>query len=270
MICLTCKKQIPDDIDRCPNCGTEVFHKQQLGREISFRRYQRWIFYVIFILVFVGMLGIVVKIYNINNKLLLQVSGVQQDLTSKTTELQNTKSDLDKTTQQLTQVQQTLQGDKNKLSGDLTTSQKQLADKITELQTTVNDKLQISADYSRVSSYLTNISLAATGITNADLDKIQVADVAYNGVDTDGDGLPDDMEAALGTSATSTDTDSDGYNDKAEIVSGFDPLKAGAKMPIDQIFANKQKGRIFKQVWNGGYLWYVGNDGKRYFLGKFE
>lgn len=37
-------------------------------------------------------------------------------------------------------------------------------------------------------------------------------------VDTDGDGLPDWMEAELGTSPTRPDTDGDGYNDRFEVV----------------------------------------------------
>jgi hypothetical protein len=42
--------------------------------------------------------------------------------------------------------------------------------------------------------------------------------------DSDGDGLPDDAEFAIGTNATSSDSDDDGINDYAEIRQNLDPL----------------------------------------------
>ncbi|MEM6777339.1 MAG: Ig-like domain-containing protein, partial [Planctomycetota bacterium] len=42
--------------------------------------------------------------------------------------------------------------------------------------------------------------------------------------DTDGDGLRDDVERAIGTSVSVADTDEDGVNDYAEIQAGTDPL----------------------------------------------
>jgi len=45
--------------------------------------------------------------------------------------------------------------------------------------------------------------------------------------DSDNDGLNDQEELILGTSATSTDTDGDGYQDLAEISSGYDPAGTG-------------------------------------------
>jgi len=80
--------------------------------------------------------------------------------------------------------------------------------------------------------------------------------------------LPDNLEADLGTSATSTDTDGDTYSDRAELVSGHDPLIASASLPIDLNFAAAQKGKLFLDPL--GYLWFVGSDAKRYFLGKGE
>ncbi|MFH1047962.1 MAG: Ig-like domain-containing protein [Patescibacteria group bacterium] len=46
-------------------------------------------------------------------------------------------------------------------------------------------------------------------------------------VDSDSDGLPDDVERRLGTDADLSDTDSDGYSDTEEIRNGYNPLGSG-------------------------------------------
>jgi len=46
-------------------------------------------------------------------------------------------------------------------------------------------------------------------------------------LDSDGDGLTDDEEIALGTNPNEIDTDQDGYLDLAEIKSGYDPSGSG-------------------------------------------
>lgn len=46
-------------------------------------------------------------------------------------------------------------------------------------------------------------------------------------LDSDSDGLTDDEEALLGTSATSTDSDGDKYSDRDELLKGYDPASAG-------------------------------------------
>lgn len=109
------------------------------------------------------------------------------------------------------------------------------------------------------------------GISNSDLEKIPVGLLLSDGaLDSDGDGLSDLLEDAIGTDKYKKDTDGDGYDDYTEIMHGYDPRKSGgAKMPIDLNFANKHKGKIFLQVENNGEAWYVNPaDGKRYFLGR--
>lgn len=60
-------------------------------------------------------------------------------------------------------------------------------------------------------------------------------------LDSDSDGLIDEEEALLGTSATSTDSDGDKYSDLAELVKGYDP--AGSKKLADNpnlaVYSNK-------------------------------
>src|SRR5581483_2069463 len=49
--------------------------------------------------------------------------------------------------------------------------------------------------------------------------------------DSDGDGLSDGREIALGTNPLSADTDGDGRNDKDEVDAGTDPLNADVTPP---------------------------------------
>jgi len=46
-------------------------------------------------------------------------------------------------------------------------------------------------------------------------------------IDSDGDGLPDDIEQRFGTDPYKTDTDGDGFDDLAEIKNGYNPLGEG-------------------------------------------
>ena len=269
MICLSCKKQIPDDSTRCPECNAEVFHKEQVKKEISFRRYQRWFFYVVLIIVFSGLTGMIIKMYLDKANLLLTMSTAQRTLESKSAELDLAKSDLESKAADLEKIKAQLGGEKEKLSGELTLAETELSKKIDELSGAVDDKLKAIVRYERVNSAFLNISEVAAGISNSDLNKIPVADIWPIGPDTDADGIPDIAEPALGTSATSSDSDADGHSDREELVVGFNPADTG-DLGIDQGFADKQKGRVFKQAWGGGYLWYVGQNGKRYFLSPIE
>jgi len=51
-------------------------------------------------------------------------------------------------------------------------------------------------------------------------------------IDTDGDGLSDNLEKVLGTGEYKKDTDKDGFNDREELVGGYNPL---IKSPSDEM-----------------------------------
>jgi hypothetical protein len=106
------------------------------------------------------------------------------------------------------------------------------------------------------------------GISNDNLQKIQIADINLSGVDDDNDGLSNMIEDSIGTDKSKNDSDNDGYSDKDEILNGYNPNSAG-KMNIDKNFAIKQAGKILLQVEQNGEAWYVNpGDNKRYFLGR--
>ncbi len=109
------------------------------------------------------------------------------------------------------------------------------------------------------------------GITNNDLSKIPIgirSDIG--GFDTDGDGLANQLEEAIGTDPTNSDTDGDGYQDSNEFNNGFNPLGDG-KLNYDSKFASRLKGKILLQTESKGEAWYVNpKDGKRYYLANGE
>ena len=106
------------------------------------------------------------------------------------------------------------------------------------------------------------------GITDANLKKIPIGFMEYNGQDDDNDGLVNRLENALGTNPNKKDTDNDGYNDESEIKMNYDPLSTSSLM-IDKNFVNQNLGKIFLQIEKLGEAWYVNPaDQKRYYLGR--
>ena len=106
------------------------------------------------------------------------------------------------------------------------------------------------------------------GISNANIAKIPVGLLQYSGNDNDNDGLPNDLETAIGTNPNSADTDNDDVADPTELDELTNPNGAGAQS-ISSTLVNKFKGRILLQVEQHGEGWYVNPaDGRRYFLGR--
>lgn len=111
------------------------------------------------------------------------------------------------------------------------------------------------------------ISLEASGITQANLDKIQIGVASLSGADTDKDGLPDNLEKLIGTNMNNSDSDKDGFKDGIEVQNGYDPSAADKKENLDKNFSKKQAGRIFINVEGKGEMWYVSPvDNKRYLI----
>jgi len=105
------------------------------------------------------------------------------------------------------------------------------------------------------------------GITNNNLEKIPIGildDIEID--DSDGDGLDDKLEQAIGTNQDNVDSDADSHSDKDEVINGFNPLGSG-RLNYDNSLVERLKGRMLLQVESHGQVWYVNpNDGKRYYL----
>ena len=113
------------------------------------------------------------------------------------------------------------------------------------------------------------MSALGLGISNANLEKIPlgIQQNIYSLKDSDSDGIPDNLEIAIGTDPLKSDTDSDGFDDKTEILAGFKP-KGTDKYAYNTKLIDRLKGRIALQVESHGEAWYINpNDGKRYYLG---
>lgn len=106
------------------------------------------------------------------------------------------------------------------------------------------------------------------GISTADLERIKPATTNMGGIDSDGDGLSDMFEDAIGSDKNVADTDGDGYGDGDELKNGYH-FRNNGKLTQDSSFAESQKGKIFLAVERNGEAWYINpEDGLRYFMGR--
>jgi len=258
----------------CPNCGAPIDPPVQLGKEIKVRRWQRWIFYVIFIVLFLAAVGFAAYVYNENAGLLKSSTDLSASLAKTQADLATSQTNL---ANQTTQLQQT-QGQFTQLQQQAAQKQTELDQKTTQLQQAAQQNDDLVQNYDKVWSVLSAINAntfntivqMGVGISNKDLARIPVADFNLGaGTDTDSDGLSELAEEAFGTNPNKPDSDGDGYNDKSEIINGYDPLAKDKKLPIDLKFADSLKGKILLQVEGHNEAWYVSpKDAKRYFLGR--
>ncbi len=280
MICNNCHKQIPDSSSICPYCGKSIDHREQLPREIKRRRHQRWFFYGFIVVLFLVMVGIIIRIYNDNTNCILRyeiakknydkINAEKSEFEAKMAEKDGKINELES---KISQAELDLDAQTNRYQEALYEKDK-LAKKAESAEA---EKIKLSQDFQECANSLKTTDSAVyslivklgTGISNVDLAKIPLADANLTGEDTDGDGLPDVLETSLGTNINNKDSDGDGFGDKEEILLGFDPVRKGAKINYDLNLANKLKGSILLQVESNGEAWYVSpDDGKRYFLGR--
>jgi len=97
----------------------------------------------------------------------------------------------------------------------------------------------------------------ARGIDDNLLMKIPLDETHFFGIDTDEDGLPDDIEMSIGTEIENPDTDGDGFGDYEEIMSEFSPFQVDEVFETDKILAENLAGELLLQVENKGQLWYI-------------
>lgn len=109
------------------------------------------------------------------------------------------------------------------------------------------------------------------GVSNENLAKIPIAvDSRLVKIDSDGDGLDDRLERAIGTDPYNPDTDGDGFPDGLEVLNHFDPLGPG-RLPIDFEFSASLAGQILLQVEDNGEAWYLSPvDNLRYFIADYN
>ncbi len=235
---------------------SHVEHHEALATEVKKRHWQRWVFYILIIVIFLGAVGLIVKIYNDNTNLLLAVTDTKEQLTKAQ----------ENTVQKEAEIE-TLK----KAQEELNLQTEQYKKDIEGSATATKDLEQCKIELTAADANIYNLILElGTGIASKDIIRIGIADANLNtGPDTDTDGLSDEVEASFGTKIDNADTDGDTFKDKDEVLGGFDPLVANARMPIDQTYADAQKGRIVIQIEGNKDAWYVNPaDGKRYFLGK--
>lgn len=64
-------------------------------------------------------------------------------------------------------------------------------------------------------------------------------------VDSDNDGLSDDLEIRLKTSLVDSDTDGDGFSDKVEVDNKYDPTTSEPRLMVPSIKVSTEKQRVY-------------------------
>ncbi len=289
MRCPNCQKTILDNIKKCPYCGhetskktnvTDMFenpvnplgnvqnrggvpveeHHEAVKAEIKKRHWQRWFLYGLIIVIFVGLIGLILKMNNDTITLLASNKTFSQDLVK-------TKAEIDEKNRLVAQAEEALKKTQDELNGKADQYKKDIEAQAGTVKDLEQCKIQLTASDANIYNLILTLG---TGIARKDLDRIAIAEANLNnGLDADQDGLSDEVEIAVGTDKDKVDTDGDTYTDRDELLRNFNPLKASASMPIDVNYSNQQKGRIVIAVEGNKDAWYVNpSDGKRYFLGQ--
>lgn len=109
------------------------------------------------------------------------------------------------------------------------------------------------------------------GVTNVNLKKIPIGiETRFKDTDTDGDGLADQLEDAIGTKRDTADTDGDSYTDGDEVMHDYNPLGPG-KAAFDTSLAKQLSGKILLQTESHGEAWYINPaNNRRYYLKNGE
>ncbi len=92
------------------------------------------------------------------------------------------------------------------------------------------------------SKNLSTVSAVRTS-RSGDTTEITIVRQTVGGVDTDGDGVPDVGEAAIGTRIDHSDSDADGIDDGSELAQGTDPLN-GLSFPVGLVASLELAGQV--------------------------
>ena len=241
------------------------YKDRQIHYEIKKRHWQRWVFYGLILVLFLGMTVYIVKVYSDNLKLVNDILAVNQNLKITVANLTESEKKLVERQRQIGELEKSI-ADNQAILDQKTDDLKKATDEQTQLINKYqNFKVKLGSADANIYSFLINFS---TGVSAEDVAKIPLAEYNFGGEDTDKDGLSNAIESALGTDTSKKDSDGDSFEDKAEILAGYNPLGKG-KLPIDQTFIALNKGLILIQVEQNKEAWYVSpKDGQRYFLGS--
>ncbi len=241
------------------------YRDQQIHYERKKRHWQRWVFYGIISVLFLSMTAYVVYIYSENTKLVNAITESNNNLKLTSQNLTDSEKQSLERQRKVAELEKSI-ADSQLILDQKTTDLQKATDEKTQLLSKYNDfKVKLGSADANIYSFLINYS---TGVSAKDLTKIPLADYNFGGTDTDGDGLSNAIETALGTDINKKDTDGDKFEDKAEVLNGYNPLGKD-KWPIDATFTARSKGLILIQIEQNNEAWYVNpKDGKRYFLGS--
>ncbi|MEK7072380.1 MAG: hypothetical protein AAB969_02310, partial [Patescibacteria group bacterium] len=167
------------------------YKDRQIHHERKKRHWQRWVFYAILSVVFLGMTAYIVYVYNQNTKLVNDITSANQSLRITTQNLSDSEKQSLERQKKVSDLEKSLADNQTIL--DQKTADLQLA---TEAQTELiskyqNFKIQLGSADANIYSFLVNYS---TGVTVQNLAKIPLADYNLGGVDTDDDGLSNTIE----------------------------------------------------------------------------